>query len=142
MKHFSFYHRESGNLHRVIFSTDDPTQLANNTPKDHAPIEGRFDHLSQRLDMSTGQIVDFIPPPPSKDHVWNPDTRRHQLTAAAQERHAKRIADMQRAIEIECTLPLALLDHALCKPNSIDRLLAIRAELDVLKARLDCEHPT
>lgn len=42
--------------------------IALNTPPGLVAIEGRFDHLSQRID--NGKVVDYQPPQPSPDHEW------------------------------------------------------------------------
>lgn len=39
-------------------------------------VMGEFDPLSQRVDLLTGQVVDYVPPQPSPDHVWNTTTKR------------------------------------------------------------------
>jgi hypothetical protein len=76
---WSFYDTETGALAAGRL-TCSPAQLAANTPAGHAAIEGRFDHLSQRVDIATGQVVDYQPPAPGDDDLrtwaWNADTRR------------------------------------------------------------------
>jgi hypothetical protein len=43
-------------------------------------IEGQYDHLSQRVDLATGQVIDYQPPAPADTalatHRWDADTRR------------------------------------------------------------------
>jgi hypothetical protein len=47
-------------------------------------IEGAFDSLSQRVNLATGEVEDFQPPQPNSAHEWNADTKRWELTQAAQ----------------------------------------------------------
>lgn len=51
-----------------------------NTPAGYAAMQGRFDALSQRVDLATGQVVDYQPPAPAATEdvtwVWNADRRR------------------------------------------------------------------
>jgi hypothetical protein len=42
-----------------------------------------IDHASMRVNIETGQVVDYQPPQPSPDHEWNATTKRWQLTEAA-----------------------------------------------------------
>ena len=47
-------------------------------------VDGKHDHLSRKVDVATGQIVDHRPPQPSTEHEWNGDAKRWRLSAAAQ----------------------------------------------------------
>jgi hypothetical protein len=56
------------------------------------------DPLAQRVDVSTGQVVDFQPPSPGSDHEWNPSLKRWVLTAAANKaRDDARVREMRMA---------------------------------------------
>src|SRR5579863_1897158 len=70
--------------------------IAENTPAGHGAYVGYVDALSQRMDVSTGQIVDYQPPQPSPRHEWNPVTRRWQKQLAL-----KRSAALARIAELE-----------------------------------------
>lgn len=136
MKQFSFFHRESGALHRNVFSTDDETQLESNTPKDHAPIEGQFDHLSQRVNIESGKVIDFIPQPPSADHVWNPETKRWQPSAAARDREAKTAAATSRIAQLEASQHRHVREHCLGVAGAAAKLQAIDDEIFSLRSQL------
>lgn len=47
-----------------------------NVPNGFNIIEGRYDHLSQRVDVNTGKVVDYQPPQPSPNHKWDAITKR------------------------------------------------------------------
>lgn len=50
--------------------------LAANVPAGHSCMLGRYDHLSQRIDVETGRVIDYQPPRPSERHEWDPATKR------------------------------------------------------------------
>ena len=70
--------------------------IAENTPPGHGAYVGYVDALSQRMDVATGQLVDYQPPQPSPRHEWNPVTRRWQKQMAL-----KRSAALARIAELE-----------------------------------------
>jgi hypothetical protein len=76
---WSFYDAETGAIAPGVI-TCTAAQLAANTPAGHIAIPGAFDHLSQRVDLATGQVVDYQPPAPADDELrtwaWNAETRR------------------------------------------------------------------
>lgn len=39
-------------------------------------VMGEYDALSQRIDVITGQVVDYQPPQPSSDHAWDAEGKR------------------------------------------------------------------
>jgi hypothetical protein len=80
VRNVTFYHKETGILHPVTVVTNSDMAVALNTPADHVAIDhpegGRLDHLSQRVEVTTGNLVDYQPPP-SPDQEW-----RAQFVAA------------------------------------------------------------
>jgi hypothetical protein len=115
---YSIFDADTGLLAGRAFSTDiaDPVEhariVAMNTPDGHGAVEGEHDHLSRRVDIATGAVVDYQPPAPSTDHEWSVAMKRWQFTAPAQAalerrrtalaRHAELISqqhdDMRRAV--------------------------------------------
>lgn len=104
MRHVTFYHKESGKLHGLTVLVSDDSAIANNTPPDHIPLDqppiGMHDPLSQRVDVETGKVIDFIPPAPSDQHEWNPNSKRWVLSAAAQARNSAARAAAARLHEL------------------------------------------
>lgn len=53
---------------------------SSNTPKGMGAVLGLFDHLSQKFDLTTGEVVDYQPPAPADDEMqtwaWSTDTKR------------------------------------------------------------------
>lgn len=70
---------------------------------DEAWIAGLHDHLSRRVDLTTGQVVDYQPPaPPDTEYetfAWDADSRRWLATptAAAHWRHVRAERDRRLA---------------------------------------------
>jgi len=70
--------------------------IAENTPKGHGAYVGYVDALSQKMDLATGQLVDYRPPAPSPRHEWNQATKRWQRPVGL-----KRSAALARIAELE-----------------------------------------
>ena len=104
------------------------------TPEGHATIEGRFDRFSQRIDISTGQVVDYQPPAPDADYEWN--GKRWQPSAAAIAREAARRADLQRIAELEGSQHAVMRALLLGDESAKPKLQAIHDELAALSAGL------
>lgn len=75
MNSYSIYFLESGIFTGGIVSCD-PERLLANVPDACSCILGVYDHLSQRVDLETGAVIDYQPPQPSENHAWNAETRR------------------------------------------------------------------
>jgi hypothetical protein len=78
MPTWSKYRRTDGLFTGQRFTAKNARVVADNVDDQHALIEGAFDHLSQRVDIQTGDVVDYQPPRPSDDHEWNAVTKRWQ----------------------------------------------------------------
>ena len=48
-------------------------------------IMGEHDKLSQRVDLTTGEVVDYIPPQPAPSFSWDAATKRWAYVASAAE---------------------------------------------------------
>ena len=77
---WSFYDIATGLIAPGRIVTSSVAALAANTPPGYAAIAGAFDHLAQRVDPATGQVVDYQPPAPADDELrtwaWDDATRR------------------------------------------------------------------
>lgn len=136
MKTYSFYDKATGAIHPTIFSSDDDSQLANNTPADNIAIDGQFDSLSQRVDIATGLVLDYQPPAPSADHEWNAITKRWQLSAAAQSKIDNHNSAITGISSVELRSLRALREWALGMPGAADRLKAIDDEITSLRPQI------
>lgn len=135
MKEYSFYHLETGLLApHVIGCPDEALEL--NTPEGHAAIEGHHDHMSKRVDIASGQVVDYQPSAPSADHEWNAETKRWQLSAAATDLANRRIAAISRIAQLENSQHRALREFALGMAGAADRLKEIDQTISALRKDL------
>lgn len=139
MKHYRYFDETSGFLHPLIVkatSADDVAAMP--APPGHKLIEGEFDYLSQRIDVRTGSIIDYLPPPPSVIHEWNDKTRRWEIPLAVRERQSARAAALARiaALEVSQARPLRDLVRDPANVEARNRLDAIDAEITALRSNL------
>jgi hypothetical protein len=131
----SFYDKTTGMFSGVRYhGLEDHIEV--NTPNGHAAAIGAHDHLSKRVDLATGELVDYQPPAPSADHEWNADTKRWQLTAAAAEKESKRAFALNRIDHLENSQARALRELALGSTEAAARLKAIDDEIASLRSHL------
>jgi hypothetical protein len=137
MKTVSFYHAATGLFHPASLTVSDETVIALNTPPDHAVMEGAHDHLSRRVDVATGEVVDYQPPTPSADHAWDANLKRWVLDPVAQERAARRqglqgmIQHLERNVQ-----PRALRELALGQDGARERVQKLEDEIAALRRDL------
>jgi hypothetical protein len=130
----SFYHRETGMFNGRHLMVSDPAMIPLNTPPDHIAIEGdHYDPLTQRVDVSTGKVIDHIPPKPSDDHEWNGISRRWELRPEITAKQLARKAALARITELELKALRALREHALGKEGAHERLTSIDGEITALR---------
>ncbi len=94
---WSFYRADTGAFTGQTWSGPE-MHLEINTPAGEVAIRGAYDHLSQRVDVVTGAVVDWQPPQPDSDHEWSAERRRWLKTRAVQEREIAAAA-AERAIQ-------------------------------------------
>ena len=85
MKRASVFDRETGLiLHSVAADCgekDWTAMLEQITADGRGVVEGHHDHLSERVDLVTGAVVDYQPPQPDADHEWHAASRRWRKRA-------------------------------------------------------------
>jgi len=101
---YFFYSTHTGLFHAQGY--DGPADhLGQNTPAEHAAIQGEFDRFSQRVDLQTGKVVDYRPPAPPDESgrtwVWDTPTKRWTPVPTLAALKALRIAEIQTAIEAQ-----------------------------------------
>jgi hypothetical protein len=101
MRVASLYHQDTGLLTGTQLMVSDDAMLAANIPAGHAAIDGQHDHLSKKIDVVSGKVVDYQPPAPSADHEWNATSKRWQLNAAAVAKIQAAAAAKARLRELE-----------------------------------------
>lgn len=103
-----------------------------NCPPGHKEIAGHFDPLSQKVDLASGQVVDYIPPQPSPDHEWNANSKRWNLSVAAMAKITARAAAAARIATLVDSQHTWIRKHALGDPAAIQHLREIDDEIAVL----------
>jgi hypothetical protein len=125
MKQFHFYDASTGLLHSssivINAASDNEASARKNCPAGHNIIEGVFDPLSQRIDVATGEVIDYQPPQPSPD-------------IAA--RLAARAAALATIDQLEGKGIRSMRELALGAPGAQERLAAIDAQIAALRASL------
>jgi hypothetical protein len=136
MRQFHFYDEMTGLLHGNSIAVNVPDGhdaiAQRHCPPGHQLIEGNWHPLTHRVDIVTGQVIDYQPPQPSADHEWNAETKRWQLSAAAQAKIAARSAAAARIAALEASQTTWLRKHALGDPAAIGHLREIDDEIAVL----------
>jgi hypothetical protein len=135
IKTYSLYEAATGLFTGKRLHCDDEGLLSARLPAGTLAIEGTFDQRTQRLELATGQVVSYRPPPPSGDHEWNATEKRWQVKAArgAETRTAVIYARIQA---LEATQGRAVREATLGDAAAIKRLKEIDAEIKELRKEL------
>ena len=121
------------------------------TPTGHGAYIGKYvDYLSKKVDVSTGMLVEYQPPQPSRRHTWNPDAKRWQVKNREQRditlaRIAQLESSTHRAVRetlIRACEALDAIKEAVASKSpevreAVDRLYSCVARLEVSAAELD-----
>jgi hypothetical protein len=75
MNSYSIYHLSTGLFAGVILSCPSD-QLLINIKDGMGCMLGEHDHLSQRVELGSGLLMDYQPPSPSPGHFWNASSKR------------------------------------------------------------------
>lgn len=124
MKTWSFFNLSTGMFGGATFTGTAET-LKLNTPSGCGAMEGQIDHLSRRVDLVTGEVIDWQPPQPSPDYEWDADSRRWRLLAEVAEREANRAAALTAIQSLEAKQPRAMRELALGYDGAKQRLQTI-----------------
>jgi hypothetical protein len=133
----------------------DPEALAGfieaSTPSGHGAYIGKYvDYLSKKVDVHTGLLTEYQPPPPSRRHVWNEEVKRWQVKNRKQRQITlARIAQLEtsthravretllRACEALDALKEAVVPQSAEVREAVDRLYSCVARLEVSEGELD-----
>ena len=143
----------TGQAHHT--NAKDPTAIAEfideSTPPGHGAYVGKYvDYLSKKVDVSTGLLVEYQPPQPTRKHFWNPEAKRWQIKNREQRELAMaRIAQLEasthravretliRACEAVDALKEAVAVKSPEVREAVDRLYTSVARLEVSEAELE-----
>lgn len=112
MTTITIFDEQSGAFGRVLrlpASAKPETQLR---PGESYKV-GVYDKHSQRVEMATGAVVDYIPPPPDADHEWDLIAKRYRKRVDVLRAEAADTQARERIAELEQSKLRALTDHVL-----------------------------
>ena len=133
MRTWSFYHPQSGEFLNSRYRSNIDDHLKINTPDGYVAIEGEFDHLSQRVDVANGTVIDWQPPRPTDEHEWNGETKRWQLNSSTLATQRAKEQARSRIQQLDSKSTRALRELALGINGAHERLRAIEDELQALR---------
>lgn len=70
--------------------------LADNVPNGFSCLLGDYDHLSERVNLETHQVEEFMPEQPSPQHEWDAGLKRWLYVPSIEERKAMKLAAINR----------------------------------------------
>lgn len=137
MKTYSFADPITGAISPETVTCSDKQAAANIRPG-MTRIVGALDHLSQRVDIETGDVVDYQPPAPSALHEWDAVIKRWKLPDAVIAAQAEQRALLAMITRIEAkqlrSLRELMLDPA--DKAARDRVTAIDSQIAALREKL------
>jgi hypothetical protein len=146
VKRYHLYSLETGLFNGRSFAGPESEEFVRlNTPDGYGAMEGVADDLSQRVDLGTGMLVEYIPPSPEPtvDYEWSAENKRWLKTADATMRDARRTAALKRIAELELQKlrPLGELQLAQARaeapnPETVERLDRIEQQIAALREDL------
>jgi hypothetical protein len=122
---FSYYLLDSGMFTGAVRRTSRPMDQIP-VPEGQGLRAGEFDHLSQKVDPITDQVVDYQPPAPGADYEWlhndehGDRVRRWVLKQGVADSRARKAAAQAALNDIDMRMIRALGEHAL-KNNAESR---------------------
>ena len=136
IKTFSLYEAATGLFTGKRLQCDDDALLEVRLPPGTLAMEGAFDHMSQRVELSTGAVVSYHPLAPSPDHVWNAASKRWQLKGGVRASEGRRAVVFARIHALETSQGRAIREATLGDAAAMKRLKDIDAEIAALRAEL------
>ena len=81
MTTYAYYRTDTGLFTGQAISCA-PDDLLANVPAGCSCTVGLYDRLSQQVDRNTGLVIDYQPPQPSPQHVWDAASKRWLVVAS------------------------------------------------------------
>lgn len=126
---YAFYDEKTGLFASFHKTFNNAKSLKVNTPDGYIALAGRYDSLSQKVDIATGKVVDYQPPAPSADHVWDGTKKRWLLNEAAANKAAASDAARRAIAQLEASQHRPLREFALGVPGAKERLQALDEQI-------------
>lgn len=106
-----------------------------NTPAEYAAREGVIDPCSQRVDLKTGEVIDYRPAAPDEHHEWNDQRKRWLLKPDIANVRAIDAATREKIAEIERSQQRAVRELAIDATNEVARAKLIETDARIAKLR-------
>jgi hypothetical protein len=135
-KTFSLYEAATGLFTGKHLQCDDDALLKVRLPPGTLTCEGAYDHMSQRVDLTTGCVVAYYPLAPSSDHEWNAASKRWQVKTGVRQSEGRRSVVFARIHALETSQGRAVREATLGDAAAMKRLKEIDAEIAALRAEL------
>jgi hypothetical protein len=135
-KIFSLYEAATGLFTGKRLNCDEDALLQMRLPPGTLTCEGDYDHMSQRVDLSTGGIVAYHPLAPTSDHEWNAASKRWQVKQGVRASEGRRAVVFARIHALETSQGRAIREATLGDAAALKRLKEIDAEIAALRAEL------
>jgi hypothetical protein len=136
IKTFSLYEAATGLFTGKRLQCDEEGLVEVRLPPGTLAIEGAHDHMSQRVEMSSGKVVAYHPLAPSSDHEWNAAAKRWQVKKGVRESEGRRAVIHARIHALETSQGRAIREATLGDAGAMKRLKEIDAEIAALRAEL------
>jgi hypothetical protein len=142
MTQFHFFHVDTGVLHgtSVVTNVADEKEAhafaKSNAPDGHDVIAGSYSSEKHRVDVATGNVLDYQPAAPPVDHEWNATTKRWQLPATTMAALEYRQFALEAIAKLEASQARAVREALLGVPGTLDRLKVLDAQIAALRPQL------
>jgi hypothetical protein len=141
MSRFYFYDETTGILNASCMmihaqNAKDTAQL--NCPAGHKVIAAasNIDALSQRVDIATGEVIDYQPPQPSADHEWNADRKRWTVKPHIEAAQQARTDALVAISRLETQALRAMREALLGQTSAFGRLAILDAQIAELRKNI------
>ncbi len=136
VKTFCLYEASTGLFTGKRLQCDEDALLEVRLPPGTLTIEGSYDQMSQRVDLTTGCVVAYYPLAPTADHEWNAASKRWQVKQLRAQTDGKRAEIFARIHALETSQGRAIREATLGDATALKRLQEIDAEIRALRAEL------
>src|SRR6202789_2034044 len=101
IKTFSLYEAATGLFTGKRLQCDEDGLVEVRLPPGTLAMEGAHDHMSQRVELSSGKVIAYHPLAPSADHEWNAAAKRWQVKKGVREGEGRRAVVFPRIHALE-----------------------------------------
>lgn len=130
-----FYDPATGIFAGRSFSGPDRA-LSANTPPGLQAFDGVVDALSQKIDLATGKVIDYQPPQPSPDYIWDATVKRWQMDPAVLASQAKKAAAQRTINSLEASQARIIREYILGDATAKKRLQDLDTDIAGLRKQL------